>query len=289
MTNDADATVFATSARFGYGVAQFTIPRLKKAGTYGVVLAATDLAGNFAGSPGTCRSRAEPRWRARSSRTGSEPAGEAVTGELASPALDSRRWGARGRSSTRARAASARPRSPPARRAAARPPATARWSISTDPAHSLSESLGAELGGEPGPGRRRAVGPGGQGPGGDGAPLVRRAGVARRAAHRARRGPDLGRGADRPARRMDELFALLRLQAHHESGEWDVVDRRLRADRRDAAAAVVPGRRPLVDRQGVPVRAPDPGRGAARSPARCWTSRCPARRCSPTSSGCRRT
>ena len=47
VTNDADRTVFATSASFGYGVRSFTIPRIKKAGTYGVVLAATDLAGNF--------------------------------------------------------------------------------------------------------------------------------------------------------------------------------------------------------------------------------------------------
>ena len=48
MTNNADATVFATSASFGYGARSFTIPQIKKAGTYGVVLTATDLAGNFA-------------------------------------------------------------------------------------------------------------------------------------------------------------------------------------------------------------------------------------------------
>ena len=47
ITNSTDATVFATSASFGYGTRGFTIPRIKKAGTYGVVLAATDLAGNF--------------------------------------------------------------------------------------------------------------------------------------------------------------------------------------------------------------------------------------------------
>lgn len=41
-------TVFSTSADFGYGVNSFTIPRLKPAGSYGVTLAATDLAGNFA-------------------------------------------------------------------------------------------------------------------------------------------------------------------------------------------------------------------------------------------------
>ena len=42
-----DGTVFSTSATFGYGVRQFTVPGLK-AGSYGVRLAATDLAGNFA-------------------------------------------------------------------------------------------------------------------------------------------------------------------------------------------------------------------------------------------------
>jgi hypothetical protein len=47
VTDSADKSVFATSASLGYGVHSFTIPRLKKAGTYGVVLAATDLAGNF--------------------------------------------------------------------------------------------------------------------------------------------------------------------------------------------------------------------------------------------------
>lgn len=48
VTNSADKTVFATSASFGYGARSFTVPRLKQAGAYGVVLTATDLAGNFA-------------------------------------------------------------------------------------------------------------------------------------------------------------------------------------------------------------------------------------------------
>ena len=41
-------TVFATSADFAYGAESFSIPRLRQPGTYGVTLAATDLAGNFA-------------------------------------------------------------------------------------------------------------------------------------------------------------------------------------------------------------------------------------------------
>jgi hypothetical protein len=48
VTNGAGRTVYATSASFSYGTHSFTIPRITKRGTYGVVLAATDLAGNFA-------------------------------------------------------------------------------------------------------------------------------------------------------------------------------------------------------------------------------------------------
>jgi hypothetical protein len=46
------STVFSTSASFGYGVRTFAVPALK-AGTYGVRLAATDLAGNFSRITGT--------------------------------------------------------------------------------------------------------------------------------------------------------------------------------------------------------------------------------------------
>jgi hypothetical protein len=46
------STVFSTSASFGYGVRTFTVPGLKT-GTYGVRLAATDLAGNFSRITGT--------------------------------------------------------------------------------------------------------------------------------------------------------------------------------------------------------------------------------------------
>jgi hypothetical protein len=48
VTSASSQTVFATSASFGHGTQGFTVPRIKKAGTYGVVLTATDLAGNFA-------------------------------------------------------------------------------------------------------------------------------------------------------------------------------------------------------------------------------------------------
>ena len=46
-------TKFETSATFPYGVDHFTVPALKRAGTYKVALAATDLAGNFARIAGT--------------------------------------------------------------------------------------------------------------------------------------------------------------------------------------------------------------------------------------------
>ena len=69
---------------------------------------------------------------------------------------------------------------------------------------------------------------------------------------------------------MDELFSLLRIQGHHRSRRVGRDRRRLRADGRDAAAAVVPRRRPLVAGQGVPDGAPDPrGRAPDRAvPAR---------------------
>ncbi|MGI8713562.1 MAG: D-glucuronyl C5-epimerase family protein [Solirubrobacteraceae bacterium] len=47
------STVFSTSASFGYGIDQFTVPALKAPGGYSVRLAATDLAGNFARITGT--------------------------------------------------------------------------------------------------------------------------------------------------------------------------------------------------------------------------------------------
>ena len=46
-------TEFLTSADFPYGTQSFTIPALRQAGTYGVRLAATDLAGNYAAVTGT--------------------------------------------------------------------------------------------------------------------------------------------------------------------------------------------------------------------------------------------
>ena len=48
VTDASDRTVYATSASFGHGTRTFTVPRIKKPGTYGVVLTATDLAGNYA-------------------------------------------------------------------------------------------------------------------------------------------------------------------------------------------------------------------------------------------------
>jgi arsenite-transporting ATPase len=94
--------------------------------------------------------------------------------------------------------------------------------ISTDPAHSLSESLGAELGGEP-----VQVGDG----------LWGQEVKAQEEMERHWSGVQewlgellIERGVDRISAEEltvppggDELFALLRLQAHNESGEWDVV------------------------------------------------------------------
>src|ERR1700743_3854650 len=94
--------------------------------------------------------------------------------------------------------------------------------ISTDPAHSLSESLGVSLGAEPVPA-------------GD---LVRgQEGKAQDEMERHWSGVQdwLGellveRGVDRISAEeltvppgMDELFSLLRLQVHNESGQWDAI------------------------------------------------------------------
>ncbi len=94
--------------------------------------------------------------------------------------------------------------------------------VSTDPAHSLSESLGVELGADP----VQA---------GDG--LWGQEVKAQEEMERHWSGVQewlgellIERGVDRISAEEltvppggDELFALLRLQSHHESGEWDVV------------------------------------------------------------------
>ncbi len=94
--------------------------------------------------------------------------------------------------------------------------------ISTDPAHSLSESLGAPLGSEP-----VAAGDG----------LWGQEVRAQEEMERHWSGVQewlgellIERGVDRISAEEltvppggDELFALLRLQSHHQSGEWDVI------------------------------------------------------------------
>jgi arsenite-transporting ATPase len=94
--------------------------------------------------------------------------------------------------------------------------------ISTDPAHSLSESLGAELGGEPVQLSSHLWG---------------QEVKAQEEMERHWSGVQewlgellMERGVDRISAEeltvppgMDELFSLLRLQAHHESGRWEVI------------------------------------------------------------------
>jgi arsenite/tail-anchored protein-transporting ATPase len=94
--------------------------------------------------------------------------------------------------------------------------------LSTDPAHSLSESLGAPLGGEPVRAGERLWGQ-----------EVKAQDEMER--HWSGVQDWLGellieRGVDRISAEeltvppgMDELFSLLRLQAQHETGEWDVI------------------------------------------------------------------
>src|ERR1700716_489434 len=94
--------------------------------------------------------------------------------------------------------------------------------ISTDPAHSLSESLGAEFGPEPGP---------------VGDHLWGQEVNAQEEMERHWSGVQawlgevfIERGLDRASAQeltvppgMDELFSLLRLQAAHESPDWDAI------------------------------------------------------------------
>ncbi|HEY2004874.1 MAG TPA: ArsA family ATPase, partial [Solirubrobacteraceae bacterium] len=94
--------------------------------------------------------------------------------------------------------------------------------VSTDPAHSLSESLGAELGGEPTEVADHLWG---------------QEVKAQQEMERHWSGVQewlgelfIERGVDRISAEeltvppgMDELFSLLRLQAHHDSGRWDTI------------------------------------------------------------------
>jgi arsenite-transporting ATPase len=94
--------------------------------------------------------------------------------------------------------------------------------VSTDPAHSLSESLGAELGGEPTEVADHLWG---------------QEVKAQQEMERHWSGVQewlgelfIERGVDRISAEeltvppgMDELFSLLRLQAHHDSGRWDAI------------------------------------------------------------------
>ena len=94
--------------------------------------------------------------------------------------------------------------------------------ISTDPAHSLSESIGVKLGGEPVQVDERLWG---------------QEVKAQEEMERHWSGVQdwlgelfIERGVDRISAQeltvppgMDELFSLLRLQAHHQSGEWDTI------------------------------------------------------------------
>ena len=73
---------------------------------------------------------------------------------------------------------------------------------------------------------------------------------------------------------MDELFSLLRLQAHHESGEWDAII----VDCAPTGETLRLLSFPDVARWWIdkvfPIDRSSPRPG--RSRARCWTSRCPA-------------
>jgi arsenite-transporting ATPase len=159
--------------------------------------------------------------------------------------------------------------------------------ISTDPAHSLAESLGAELGADP----VKA-----------GDNLWGQEVKAQDEMERHWSGVQewlgellIERGVDRISAEEltvppggDELFALLRLQSHNESGEWDVVI----VDCAPTGETLRLLSFPDVARWWIEKVFPSSARSwrrRGRSHARSWTSRCRAGRCSPTSSGSPRT
>ena len=123
--------------------------------------------------------------------------------------------------------------------------------LSTDPAHSLSDSLGTSLTSDPTEVSQNLWGQEVQ---------------AQEELERNWSGVQdwlgdllIERGVDRISAEeltvppgLDELFSLLTLRRHHDSEEYDVDRGRLRADRRDAAPAVLPRRRALVAGEGLP-------------------------------------
>ena len=137
--------------------------------------------------------------------------------------------------------------------------------LSTDPAHSLADSLQTAGRRRADAGRRAPVGPAGVRPGRDGAQLGRGPGLAGRDAARARRGPHQRRGAHRPARPRRALQPAAD-QAPPRGRALRLRHRRLRADGRDPAAALVPRRRALVAAEGLPAVAAAHGGGAAARP-----------------------
>ena len=172
-----------------------------------------------------------------------------------------------------------------ARRCAARGQRT--LVVSTDPAHSLSESLGAELSAEPLQADELLWG---------------QEINAQEEMERHWSGVQewlselfMERGVDRISAEeltvppgMDELFSLLRLQAHHDSGEWDTIIVDCAATGETLRLLSFPD----VARWWIEKVFPMERQilAAARPIARSLLDiRCPARPCSPTSSASRRT
>ena len=154
--------------------------------------------------------------------------------------------------------------------------------LSTDPAHSLADALDRELGGRADAARRRPVGPAGLGAGRDGAPLDRvQAWLGELL---------LERGVDRISAEeltvppgMDELFSLLQLKRHHESGEYDVVVVDCAPTGETLRLLSFPDVARWWLEQGLPAAEPHPRRRAAVRPRGAGPARCRATTCSTRS------
>ena len=95
--------------------------------------------------------------------------------------------------------------------------------LSTDPAHSLAESLGAAGRRRADRGRRGPVGPAGRGAGGARAQLDARCRTGWAACSRTAAWTGSRPRSSTVPPGGDELFSLLQLKRHFESGEWDAI------------------------------------------------------------------
>ncbi len=226
VTTRAGAPVLGPPALLGRGTRSVAWKVPRKAGLYVVTVAAIDLAGN-----------AERR---RARRVLKPSAATRAVSEVDSPAVMAPRTilytgkGGVGKTSVAAATARRMRRRRPAHARALDGPRALAGRRARDGRRARADR-----------GRRAPARPAGRRPARARAQLVGRPGLAGRRARRARRRPHRRRGAHGPARRRRAVQPPA-AQGAREVGRLGRARGRLRADRRDAAAALLPRRRALV-------------------------------------------